>query len=1191
MKKIGFLLLLLSYILGSNAQVSYFCLPDEMDEGNVREIPELTNGDCDPVLGGSWDVYKDMNMFIPNLDSMQPLHVPPIKTIRLNVNVIQNGDGTGNFENTEVFMSRLRTIINNVNTIYSHYAPSDPISWVEELPNYDSRIRFSIGDLGEERVYFYQDSTLWNMNSVSLAQTYILDNYPERLENINIYIFGNSNPANNHASAHSCNWTNLSENQYVVAHYWVAQADWGISLLLSHEFAHLLGLLHTYEGGHASAICDTDNPEFLKDVFLVAPPNTSNCPHQCDPHADPYEIIGDDITNNIVGGSTKEFYISPMQAGQMHRATSLTSVRKYITSEISNVPLTISDDQLWDFDMKLYQDLVIESGATLTLTCHLVMHPDAKIIVKRGGKLIVDGATIGTDIFEKRPWQGIEVWGDRNENQFIENGNYHQGFLELKNGATIENAICAVELWRPGYGGYTGGIIHANDVVFHNNSKAIRAMSYSNIDPITNQETNYNAYFQNCSFIIDQDFYGFPTFQCHVDMHSVKGISFAGCSFFSDRTIPGVGQYCIGITAFNTGFEVTYLPIGRNDSNPTPNYIPSSFSGFHTGIYSANTGLCANSFTVFRSVFNNNVYGITSKNNAFATIANNLFYIGDNSDCAYGVFADGVGHFCIENNRFSAVGNTSFNTYGIGVGNTFSNNDINLNVFENLSCANVAIGQNSNGWHNSTSRISGLTYSCNDNEANTIDFSIIGEENIISGIRCVQGSTDIPTGNTFSGSLYHFYNDGDYLIDYYYSNTLDQTPDLSKLYQINAICTNYSNDCMPHYGNNTTNRTAEEIDELEAKYTLAYQHYENLLQFYEGQIDDGNTDGLISMINEAHYDEREQIKSLLMEISPFLSEELLRVLAYREEVFDNQTLFEIISANPDVLKNNLFIDFLENKENPLPSEYIIQLKKMAYSATYRSELLSQIGVYYHDYIVAASDIVRNILFDTHTNTDTLCLWFDNMHDIIADRLSIASFLQNGDFSKAIELANLLPTRYDFQETNMLDHYNYLDLINLYQALYENGNTFFEMTESELEIVENIAERGSGYSQSMAEVILSEIQDTYAETYTCIELPYGRHDRNMMEFSKPQSYDINTFNVDVYPNPAGTWTRIIYKLPNDSEITKLYLTNSMGIKVLETELDGIEGQKVLDLNDLANGIYLYTVQHGLKIQSGKISIAK
>ena len=128
-----------------------------------------------------------------------PFHVPPIKTIRVNVNIIQRDDGSGNFEDTEETRLRLRKVFGYINDFYSRRAPSDPISWVTELSGHDSRIRFSIGNTGEERIYFYPNSSWWNSNSLYNVQSYIQNNYPERLENLNMYVFKQT--SSNHASA------------------------------------------------------------------------------------------------------------------------------------------------------------------------------------------------------------------------------------------------------------------------------------------------------------------------------------------------------------------------------------------------------------------------------------------------------------------------------------------------------------------------------------------------------------------------------------------------------------------------------------------------------------------------------------------------------------------------------------------------------------------------------------------------------------------------------------------------------------------------------------------------------------------------------------------------------------------------------------------------------------------------------
>lgn len=229
----------------------------------------------------------------------EPLSNSPIKTIEININIIQKDDSSGNFENNQSTINRFRNVITYVNSFFSNYAPSDKIDWVQELPNYDSRIRFSIGEEGQERIYFYQNSSAWD-------DTYVHDNiedfletyYPERLERLNLYIFGN--PYNqNWAHAAFPSWSNQNSHSWVVMKYWGSdENDWAKSTLLAHELGHTLDLLHTYYGGGASAICNQLNENFLQDVFLVELPSVSNCPHTGNWNDNPYFLDGDRITNN-----------------------------------------------------------------------------------------------------------------------------------------------------------------------------------------------------------------------------------------------------------------------------------------------------------------------------------------------------------------------------------------------------------------------------------------------------------------------------------------------------------------------------------------------------------------------------------------------------------------------------------------------------------------------------------------------------------------------------------------------------------------------------------------------------------------------------------------------------------------------------------------------------------------------------
>ncbi len=97
---------------------------------------------------------------------------------------------------------------------------------------------------------------------------------------------------------------------------------------------------------------------------------------------------------------------------------------------------TITTNSLWsNNNMLLSNDVTIDSLATLTITGTLHCSSSARIIVRPGGKLIVDGGTL-TSACAGEMWPGICVEGHTNLPQTAAN----QGTVQLFNGAVVENA-------------------------------------------------------------------------------------------------------------------------------------------------------------------------------------------------------------------------------------------------------------------------------------------------------------------------------------------------------------------------------------------------------------------------------------------------------------------------------------------------------------------------------------------------------------------------------------------------------------------------------------------------------------------------------------------------------------------------------------------------------------------------------
>ena len=81
------------------------------------------------------------------------------------------------------------------------------------------------------------------------------------------------------------------------------------------------------------------------------------------------------------------------------------------------------------------------------------------------------------------------------------------------------------------------------------------------------------------------------------------------------------------------------------------------------------------------------------------------------------------------------------------------------------------------------------------------------------------------------------------------------------------------------------------------------------------------------------------------------------------------------------------------------------------------------------------------------------------------------------------------------------------------------------------------------------------------------------------------------NVRVYPNPAATWIAIDYTLPMDYGKATVEIANTLGVKVLQKQLNKHEGQSVLDLRGLANGVYTLTVMCGEYVRTEKLVISR
>jgi len=176
------------------------------------------------------------------------------------------------------------------------------------------------------------------------------------------------------------------------------------------------------------------------------------------------------------------------------------------------------------------------------------------------------------------------------------------------------------------------------------------------------------------------------------------------------------------------------------------------------------------------------------------------------------------------------------------------------------------------------------------------------------------------------------------------------------------------------------------------------------------------------------------LRTSLLGDSPYLSEAVLKKVADKTSVFTESAIFDILAANPDELKKEDLLKYLEDKENPLPDYMIEILRQLATGETYKTVLEKQMAMYNREKSRAAKDMIRSYLNDTILDYTALRGWLSNLGGIEADRQVIASYMQQDNYTEALNLGTMLPQLYNLTGDALTEQSNYMQMLTLYQTL-------------------------------------------------------------------------------------------------------------------------------------------------------------
>ncbi len=857
----------------------------------------------------------------------------------------------------------------------------------------------------------------------------------------------------------------------------------------------------------------------------------------------------------------------------------------------NNNPMVIeSGTIIWNFPRSITSDVIIKSGATLTITTQINFSLNSKIIVERGGKLIIDGGELASAC--NGLWQGIEVWGTRG----VVQNTYNSGKVLVKNNGTIRNARCAINVVKmngtqPDVD-YSGGIVTCDNAKFINNKTSISFYPYNN------PHGNNLSHIQNTLFLTDNNYVHTTDLPVTlVNLNGVKGIPLCGCTFKNVRNEIDNTKRGIGLSTYASGFYVTHLC--TNSVVPCDNYQRSLFEGLYYGVRTLGNG--TTSFVgVENSDFNNNIRGIYMGGINNAVINKNSIHTKQTTQLfpSSGIYLDNCSGYSIQEN--TVHGNYALqSTYetGIVINNSgTSPNEIYNNTFTQLQ--NGITAQDNN---------LGLVCKCNDFDSVKIDQSVLVSGSPgslgIAPMQGASGSVTAPAGNTFSlqhawplhqlpesdlknqGAGFQYYhhvlNTTYRVIPEYYSSSIGR--------QITIWDYDKSTACPSRLtGGGGGTPIESSIEKLVEQQTLI----DSLETGLDELVDGGNTEETTADIVFSNPDESLEIYNDLLSKSPYLSDTVMTEAATKEEVLSNPLLHDILVANPQSATSEGVLDQLDQRVDPMPEDLYNEILEgenilaplTAEKASIAALKTDNATMYYH--------LMNRYIGDTtQYATDSLLYLLDVQNTAEAAYLQAFLHLNNEDFSAMNSTLSGITSEFDLSNEELILHGYYQQFFALLQQMQTDTLPDFQADsltiDQLLELLENAPEPVKSYSRN---ILIASNAIEYHEPYL--------YDDGLKSSSVKKKHHMGPptkqVSLQVFPNPAKDYIIMRYNLANElydtQETAVLEMVTTTGQVIKSLTLQDVTGQVVFSTKTFVPGVYIIHIKGiNKKVETTKFTV--
>ena len=369
-------------------------------------------------------------------------------------------------------------------------------------------------------------------------------------------------------------------------------------------------------------------------------------------------------------------------------------------------------------------------------------------------------------------------------------------------------------------------------------------------------------------------------------------------------------------------------------------------------------------------------------------------------------------------------------------------------------------------------------------------------------------------------------------------------------------------------------------------------------------MDGGNTNALLNEIQLNWSADANAMFNELMELSPFLSQDILREVAMGD-VLPHAMMLTVCMANPDATRDDEFLYFLLT-EIPNPFyQYMIDLIVSSWNdETARTTIENMIADHNSDLGYISDKILIDLYFkqsleideinpeDTTNYFEQINFWLNRTQNLEARYEQVENLFISGDIASCEVILESIPVDFELSDEQQIAHENYLFFYEFRKDLFASGYNLSELDSNQINLLFNYTQGNQNFAIGMIQNVLCFYFDICRDDNLEESENRFMHQSNAPVSVNLKSSETLSTMLTISPNPANDLITVRYKIPNNLFRSQVVICDVIGKEIKRITLFDTQGQVQIDISSLNKGVYYYHLENIYGITNkGKISIIK